>query len=297
MYTAVSADMTSGDLLARFSGLQIWRANGQRAPHKPLLVLWAIGRCLRGEGRMAPYRDADKELAKLLRRFGPHRKSVHTEFPFWRLQNDDVWEIGDADHVTVGPGGDAHKSSLLRLDAHGGFPKAIHTALQENEELAVQIASSLVDVHFPSTVRDEVLQAVGIESSFEYSRRRLRDPAFGPAVLKAYGFRCAVCEFALRLHGKPVALEAAHIRWHQARGPSQVRNGLALCALHHRLFDKGAFTLSCNLKVRVAKSASGRGFDNSLGQFDSQLILRPANADDLPDPRFLRWHAHEVFSV
>ena len=244
-------------------------------------------------------RDADKALAKLLRSFGPHRKSIHTEYAFWRLQNDDVWEIRDADRVTVGPGGDAHKSSLLRLDAHGGFPEALHTALQqEHEELAVQIASSsLVDAHFTSSVRDEVLQAVGIDSRFEYSRRRLRDPAFAPAVLKAYGFRCAVCEFALRLHDKPVALDAAHIKWDRARGPSQVRNGLALCALHHRLFDKGAFTLSCDLKVVVAKSASGSGFDRSLGQFDSQLILRPANADDLPDPRFLRWHAHEVFSV
>ena len=223
--------MTSGDLLARFSGLQIWNASGQRAPHKPLLVLWAIGRCLRGEGRMASYRDADKELAKLLRSFGPHRKAVHTEYPFWRLQNDDVWEIGDSDRVTVGPGGNAHKSSLLRLDAHGGLPKAIHTALQENPELAVQIASSLVDAHFPSTVRDEVLQAVGIDSGFEHSRRRLRDPAFGPAVLKAYGYRCAVCEFALRLHDKPVALEAAHIRWHQAHG-DQARSGTASHSAH-----------------------------------------------------------------
>ena len=297
MYNPVSADMTSGDLLARFSGLKIWSANGQRAPHKPLLVLWAIGRCLRGEGRMASYRDADKELAKLLRSFGPHRKSVHTESPFWRLQNDDVWKIGDSARINVGPGGNAHKSSLLRFDAHGGFPKAIHTALQENEELAVQLAISLVDAHFPSTVRDEVLQAVGIDSGFEYSRRRLRDPAFGPAVLKVYGYRCVVCEFALCLNDKPVALEAAHIKWHQARGPSQIRNGLALCALHHRLFDKGAFTLTRNLKVMVAKSASGSGFDRSLGQFDSKLILLPANDNDLPNPRFLRWHAREVFSV
>ena len=229
--------------------------------------------------------------------FRPHRKSVHTEYSFWRLQNDDVWEIEDSDRITVGPGGDAYKSSLLRLDAHGGFPKAIHTALQEDEELAVQIATSLVDAHFPSTVRDEVLQAVGIDSGFEYSRRRLRDPGFGPAVLKAYGYQCAVCELALRMNDKPVALEAAHIKWHQARGPSQIRNGLALCALHHRLFDKGAFTLSRNLRVMVAKSVIGSGFDRSLGQFDSKPILFPANANDLPDPEFLRWHEREVFSV
>ena len=289
--------MTSVHLEARFRGLRTWSANGLRAPHKPLLVLWAIGRCLTGEARMASYRDADKALKDLLRSFGPHRKSVHTEYPFWRLQNDKMWEVTDSHRVIVGPGGNAHKSSLLRLNVHGGFPKTIHTALQEDEELLVSVATSLVDAHFPPTVRDDVLHAVGIDSGFGYSRRRVRDPKFAPAVLKAYDNRCAVCASALRMHERPVALEAAHIKWHQARGPSQIRNGIALCVLHHRLFDKGAFTLSTDLRVAVAKSVVGSGFRRSLGQFDRKLIVVPKSADDYPDPRFLKWHAREVFDV
>ena len=30
-------------LLAKFENLQVWSAGDQRAPHKPLLALWAIG--------------------------------------------------------------------------------------------------------------------------------------------------------------------------------------------------------------------------------------------------------------
>src|SRR5437588_7846441 len=41
-----------------------------------------------------------------------------------------------------------------------------------------------------------------------------------------------------------VGLDAAHIRWHQAGGPDREGNGLALCVLHHKLFDLGAFTVS-----------------------------------------------------
>ena len=93
--------MESDQLLKRFVRLQIWTANGQRAPHKPLLALWAIGRCLRGEERLARYEEADRELTKLLRAFGPHRKSIHTKAPFWRLQGDGVWEVRDADRVIV----------------------------------------------------------------------------------------------------------------------------------------------------------------------------------------------------
>jgi putative restriction endonuclease len=38
-------------------------------------------------------------------------------------------------------------------------------------------------------------------------------------------------------------LEAAHIKWFQAKGPDIEANGLALCALHHKVFDLGAFTI------------------------------------------------------
>ena len=288
--------MTPENFLSRFKELQIWASNGQRAPHKPLLVLWAIARCLQGEERFVSYREADRELAKLLGSFGPHRKAIHTEAPFWRLQNDGVWEIRDAHRITVGPGGNAHKTSLFRENAHGGFPKVIHDALKGNDELAFQLASILVDAHFPPNLRDDVLQSVGIEPGYEDSRRRRRDPAFSPKVLTAYGYRCAVCDFAVRLNDNPVALEAAHIRWREAHGPDEVRNGLALCALHHRLFDKGAFTLSLDRKVIVTKSATGRGFDSSLGQFDSRPIILPTRADELPSRNFLKWHLREVFN-
>ena len=56
---AVTNTLESEQLLERFLRLQIWTANGQRAPHKPLLALWAIGRCLRDEVRLASYAKAD----------------------------------------------------------------------------------------------------------------------------------------------------------------------------------------------------------------------------------------------
>ena len=288
--------MNAEQLLSRFSDLQLWSANGQRAPHKPLLVLWAVGRCLRGEERFVSYMEADKVLTKLLAQFGPHRKVVHTEAPFWRLQNDGVWEVPNAHRITVGPGGNAHKSSLLRENAHAGFPRIIQEALQDNEELAFQLATKLVDAHFPPSIRKEVLHTVGIEAEFSLSRRRRRDSLFSVSVLRAYDYRCAVCDFAVRLNDDPVALEAAHIRWHQARGPDEIRNGLALCALHHRLFDKGAFTVSREHKVMVAKSAAGRGFDMSLGRFEAKTIVLPKGDEEQPEKNFLNWHAREVFA-
>ena len=108
-------------LLAKFETLRIWSAGEQRAPYKLLLALWAIGRCLTGEPRLASYQDADRALRALLRDFGPHRARIHTEPPFWRLRNDGVWEVEREDRVTVTSSGDAHRNSLLEHDIHGGL--------------------------------------------------------------------------------------------------------------------------------------------------------------------------------
>ena len=190
--------MESDQLLERLLRLQTWSANGQRAPHKPLLALWAIGRCLRGEERLGPYEEADRELTKLLRAFGPHRKSIHTEVPFWRLQGDGVWEVRDADRVTLTSKGDAHKSSLLKNDIHAGFPGSVHAALKDDAALAEWNARALVDAHFPPTIQEEVLEAVGIEAGNEHSRRKKRDRGFRARVLSAYGHACAMSSAAVQ---------------------------------------------------------------------------------------------------
>ena len=283
------------NLLATFEALRIWRAGDQRAPYKPLLALWAIGRCLTGEPRLASYHDADRALRALLRDFGPHRAKIHTEHPFWRLRNDGVWEVEREENVTVTSSGDAHRKSLLEHDIHAGFSEPVHAALTTDENLARQIAHALVDAHFPASLHDELLQAVGIDAAYVTSRRRPRDRDFPERVLAAYGHRCAVCGFAVRLRTKSIELDAAHIKWHGAKGPDVVKNALSLCALHHRLFDKGAFTLSPSTQFVVTTQATGPGFEETLGRFHSRPITLPAARDDGPDPLYSGWHTREVF--
>ncbi|MCY3789695.1 MAG: HNH endonuclease [Gemmatimonadetes bacterium] len=243
---------------------------------------------------MASYRDVDQALKALLRQFGPPRKHVHPEFPFWRLRRDGVWDVSGAEHITVTPSGDAHVRSLRQENAHGGFPASVFALLQNKANLAMEIAYSLLEAHFPPSLHHDVLQAVGIDADFEHIHRRRRDSAFSNVVLTAYGHKCAVCAFAVRLGNRPVALEAAHIKWHRAGGPDQVRNALALCALHHRLFDAGAFTVSIDRKIMVAASVTGGGRDYALGRFQAKPLFLPTRDEDLPDVGFLKWHHREV---
>lgn len=294
------AGMEPQRLKTLFSQLQVWKQRGIRAPHKCLLALWAIGRCLSGESRMAPYRTVDAKLGELLREFGPpRRKAIHTEAPFWRLQRDGVWEIEGAAGVGLTSSGDAHKRDLLRHDVRGGLPVDIYRALRADHRLAAEIAHELLAAHFPETRHDDILQAVGLDPDLPSTPpRKMRDPGFRHAVLRAYEHRCAVCAFDVRIGNRTIALDAAHIKWHQAGGPDDVRNGIALCVLHHRLFDEGAFTLSPvdDSVVLVSESAHGTaGFDEWLGRFHRRAIRRPVRDSYRPDGRFVAWNVREVF--
>ena len=68
-------------------------------------------------------------------------------------------------------------------------------------------------------------------------------------VLNRYGARCAVCDLTV-----VEALEAAHIRPWKDRGSDDPRNGLVLCATHHRAWDAGLFGVEPNtLAIRTVK--------------------------------------------
>ncbi len=294
------AAINPDNVRALFKGLHVWQRNGQRAPHKCLLALWAIGRCLSGESRMASYRLVDERLGELLREFGPPRKATHTEFPFWRLQGDGVWMLDHPEGVSVTSSGDAHKTALLRHKVRGGLPEPIYDTLRADPRLASEVARDLLSAHFPETRHDDILQAVGLDPEFAAgSRRKMRDPGFRRVVLRAYEHRCAVCGFDVRLGARSVALDAAHIKWHQAGGPDDVQNGLALCVLHHKLFDEGAFTLSPPAErsvVLVSEAAIGTtGFDEWLGRFHKQAVRTPVRQTYHPNARFLAWNVREVF--
>ena len=97
--------------------------------------------------------------------------------------------------------------------------------------------------------------------------------------------------------GHAIGLEAAHIKWFQARGPDVVQNGLALCSLHHKIFDLGAFTvLPANHQIVFSRHLMG-GDDTKakLLALHGAGLIQPQGKECLPQPEFLAWHRAEVF--
>lgn len=289
--------LSDNEIVARFCSLTIWSRGGQRAPHKPLLCLLAISKLVNEDVRLLPFRVIERPLRDLLTEFGPPRKVCRPEYPFWALQHDNkVWECETNSPLSKPANSYPTPASLIRSDARGGFLVDIYKALRDRRELRSKIINELLGSHFPETIQEDILDSLGLTTTPSFQKSNDRDPGFRDKVLSAYEYRCAVCGFNVRIGNIVVALEAAHIKWHQAGGPDVQENGLSLCSLHHKLFDRGAFAVDADRCVVVSKKAYGsEGFVEHLGKFHKNPILKP-NCDAYKARiDYLEWHVSQVF--
>ena len=122
-------------IIGKFDRIRIWRRGDERAPHKPLLILLAIGKLLSDGTRLVLYSEIDEGLGRLLQEFGPSQSTRGTAYPFWRLQADSIWEVTNAANITPNSAGDVRKADLLENNVSGGFPEEIADQLQNDSAL------------------------------------------------------------------------------------------------------------------------------------------------------------------
>jgi putative restriction endonuclease len=75
-----------------------------------------------------------------------------------------------------------------------------------------------------------------------------------------------------------------------------VQNGLALCCLHHKAFDRGALGVSADLRLLVSADLyGGEPTREWFIRFKGEKLRAPHSAALRPEERFLAWHRREVF--
>lgn len=306
---------TAIEVLNAFENIRRAQRAGVYAPHKPLLILLALARVQHGEPRLVEFATVDDLLKQLLAEFDPSSAAKSRHYPFWHLATDGngaLWELsGPRAILNRSAGATPNLTELRERHVRRGCPQDIDDALRNVPGLLPAVASRVLDIFFPLTLHADILAALAldIDSPSEVreampngaidtlAQRRRRDPAFRERVLRAYEYKCCVCGFDLRIGLTPAGLEAAHIQWHHVGGPDVVPNGLSLCALHHKLFDLGAFTVepSEHRVVFSQHAISGeRGIAGEL-QFHGRTIHPPQHADFLPASEFLLWNSKNVF--
>jgi putative restriction endonuclease len=288
------------DWIARVEQLRRWSRNGERAPHKPLLLLYALGRHQAHGDAPILYSQAEAQLDALLREFGPPRKPS-PGYPFHHLISDGLWQVRTADGGGS-PGSD--RGALRATGAQGRLAPDLIAALNSEAHLLGRLARTLLDENFEPSLHPEICAAVGLDLEaaqtprFERSLGRARRSAeFRKQVLIAYEYRCALCGYDGMLGGVPVALDAAHVRWWAFDGPDSVDNGICLCALHHKLFDKGVLGVGQDRTITVSREFVARspaGHRHVLSLVDKPAG-RPQPGSPLPDSKHLDWHHRQVF--
>ncbi|MCP4120247.1 MAG: restriction endonuclease [Bacteroidetes bacterium] len=257
-------------------------------------MLYALGALSRGQEKLG-FNEVEKPLRALLEEFGPKRQSYHPEYPFWRLTNDGVWLLEGAERCSIRTGNtDAKITELRKYNVKGYFREDIRTVLKSEPLLIADVTQGILDAHFAETLHGEIIERCGISLQYSKSTHK-RDPNFREKILKAYQYRCAICSFQVQMDGRHLALEAAHIKWHAAGGADNENNGIAMCSLHHKLFDKGAFTVAAG-KLSLSEYVYGNeGFESSLLKYHGKYIELPISYSYRPSEGNFDWHYKEVF--
>jgi hypothetical protein len=105
---------------------------------------------------------------------------------------------------------------------------------------------------------------------------RLMQGYFRRRVMAAYSWQCAMCDVDV-----PCLLNAAHIMpWARAESRrTDPRNGLALCVLHDRAFDRGLVTVTADYTIHTVSARLGstrsRAVREMIGGLDGCRIHVP----------------------
>lgn len=146
---------------------------------------------------------------------------------------------------------------------------------------------------FPAESEEILAMPAGPSEGTAVVRVRLLQSFFRRAVLASYDSACSVCGLDL-----PPLLVASHIKpWGADESiRAEPRNGLCLCAIHDRAFDRGLMTVSEDLGLVIAADvlSSRQAFVcSALVEFHDHPLRMPRRFS--PRMEYLAWHREHVF--
>ena len=190
------------------------------------------------------------------------------------------------------------ESALMKSDGStnkGRFGWAVRELPRVEFEaiLAEGFSRSLAPWELADRVAEPLPEPVQRPTVTQVVSRKFRDEAFRRHVREAYGNACAVTGLKLINGGGRPEVQAAHIRPVECDGPDTVRNGLALTATVHWMFDRGLITVDDSFRIMVSPAGLPEGL---AGWIAPGKAMRVPKARDLqPHPAYLKWHREHRF--
>lgn len=263
--------LTSAALLDfTFEGERFRLKDRGRGIRKPAVLAAALSitTAFTAEGATRPYEDAtgpDGLIRYKWRGDDPQHADNRALREAWRRDVPLIWFFGVA------------QATYLPV-----FP--VYVLGEEPDQQQFAIAHDAVHgLVQPGSVLEDNLRRYVLAQT----RRRLHQPVFRAQVLQAYATRCAVCSLA---HAQ--LLDAAHIRGDAAGGAASVRNGLAMCKIHHAAFDAHILGVRpdhiVEIRADLLEEVDGPMLRHGLQERHGQrLLVLPRASRERPDPALL----------
>lgn len=252
---------------------------------------------------------------------GNERES-NSIMPFYHMCSEGFWRLVD-DH------GVAPNLRLMNRNEVFRQIKSQTLFAQLNEDLFQLLQDSesrdalrrvLIENWFSPEIRPTVVEVSHITtSSFAYSRDLLnrsrgrftlqeaplpeeqyatevRSTAFRRVVVDAYQHTCALCGIRIVTPEGRTAVAAAHIvPWSHSHNDDP-RNGMALCGLHHWIFDQGLITVTPKYIIRTSPVlALNEQHAASVLMLNGKAIYKPTDQALWPASVALHWHMERIF--
>lgn len=300
-------------------------ATFHRAPYKPLLLL-SIMDLMAQDVIVINLIRFDANLIDAFdlywtRIFGNDRES-NPVMPFNHLRSERFWRLvdirGEIAHVEHLDRNEVFRR-IRNQELLARFDDELFTLLRTSDSRDL-LRRVLIEQYFVPDVRPAIVEAGQITvTSFEYSRDLLnrtrgrfilrespsgaetyqtevRSAGFRRVVVEAYNHTCAICRVRIVTPEGRTSVAAAHIvPWSHSHNDDP-RNGMALCGLHHWVFDQGLIGVTPDFAVTISTLlTSEEQTAHSVLAYEGQTIHKPEDRVLWPARDALRWHLNNLF--
>ncbi|GAA3523341.1 HNH endonuclease [Streptomyces osmaniensis] len=268
--------MGRAELLTALGTLDADVPDEGRTRHGSLTLLWAIGRLVSGQGRLAPADVCRSQLEPILEEFGAPGVSVSLEYSFRHLRDSGLWDVVGTERRRPDP---VALAASVESGAQAGLRREAARLLRQPLARAEAIGL-LCTTYFENIDQLELLERVGLggyahasgadegdgerdgdgEPARPRGRRQVtssrpdRDQRLANRVKLLHLHQCQVCGLRLDTRFGHYS-EAAHIRGLGSPhdGPEVLSNLLCLCPNHHVQFDTLSIFIDEHWNVRRSR--------------------------------------------
>ncbi len=296
---------------AAFSKLNRGYVGGERAPHKPVLLLAVIDSIEAGEA----FENRICITPELVARF----KDVWSRYvdsagfspnftnPFYHLTGDRFWHLQTRSSEAARLTSSRSPKSFSGLQAwveYAYLDEALFKLLVQRETREV-LRGVLLQTYFPGKTGAQtgyiaiVEQQILHEDSVAYRKLATgldeeeiisRSAVFKRVVPRVYNYTCCISGMRL-ISTTPVQMvDACHIVPFAESHDDTIANGISLCPNLHRAFDRGLLRIDEEYRVRVSDVFTEAESSYTLRGLEGKPILLPQQREWWPGKENLAAH-------